>query len=220
MSPAHAAGRAQTRGEEIANALSHALGVAGAIAALPFLIMAALRRDSAAEVVGACLFGATAIVLYGVSTLYHAARPGRLKAWLNRMDHAAIYLFIAGSYMPFMLGVLWGGWGWSMFGVVWGAATVGVVAKLLNRLQHPLWSTGLYVAMGWVAVVAAVPLVERMAPEGLAWLVGGGLAYTLGAVVFHFDSRVRYAHFVWHLFVVAGSACHVMAALRQVAPAG
>ena len=209
------AGRAQTRGEEIANALSHFAGVAGAIVALPFLIMAALQRESASEVVGASLFGASAIVLYGVSAAYHAARPGRLKAWLNRMDHAAIYLFIAGSYMPFMLGVLYGAWGWAMFGVVWGAATLGVVAKLLNLLKHPLWSTGLYVAMGWVALVAAVPLVQRMAPEGLAWLVGGGVAYTLGAVVFHFDNRVRYAHFVWHLFVLAGSACHVMAALRQ-----
>lgn len=210
--------RSQTRGEELANALSHALGLAGAIAALPMLIVAAAQRDSAAGIVGASLFGATAILLYLTSTLYHAASPGKLKAWLNRMDHAAIYVFIAGSYMPFMLGVLYGAWGWALFGVVWGAATVGVLAKLLNLLKHPLWSTGLYVAMGWVAVVAAVPLVQRMAPEGLAWLVGGGVAYTLGAVVFLFDEKVRYAHFVWHLFVVAGSACHVMAALRQLPP--
>ena len=100
--------------------------------------------------------------------------------------------------------------------MVWGAAAIGVTAKLLNLLRHPLWSTGLYVAMGWVALVAAVPLVQRMSPDGLAWLVGGGVAYTLGAVVFLFDHRVRYAHFVWHLFVIAGSACHFMAALRQV----
>ncbi len=212
--------RSQTRGEELANTLSHALGLAGAIAALPMLIVAAAQRHSAAGIVGASLFGATAILLYLTSTLYHAAPRGRLKAWLNRMDHAAIYLFIAGSYMPFMLGVLYGAWGWSLFGVVWGAATLGVLAKLLNRLKHPMWSTGLYVAMGWVAVVAAVPLVQRMAPEGLAWLVGGGVAYTLGAVVFLFDEKLRYAHFVWHLFVVAGSACHVMAALRQLPAAG
>jgi hemolysin III len=216
MEQANAREREQTRGEEIANALSHGLGLALAIAALPLLVLAAARRDSAAEVVGACLFGATAIILYGASTLYHAAPAGRLKAWLNRMDHAAIYLFIAGSYMPFMLGVLYGAWGWAMFGVVWGAATVGVVAKLLNLLRHPLWSTGLYVAMGWVALVAAVPLVQRMAPEGLAWLVAGGVAYTLGALVFLYDHRVRYAHFVWHLFVIAGSGCHFMAALRQL----
>ena len=208
--------RAQTRGEEIANALSHGLGLALAITALPLLVIAAAQRHSAAGIVGASLFGATGIVLYLVSTLYHAAPAGRLKEWLNRMDHAAIYLFIAGSYMPFMLGVLYGAWGWAMFGVIWGAATVGVVAKLLNLLRHPIWSTGLYVAMGWVAVVAAVPMVQRMAPEGLAWLVAGGLAYTLGAVVFYFDHRIRYAHFVWHLFVIAGSACHFMAALRQL----
>jgi hemolysin III len=208
--------RTQTRGEEIANALSHGLGLALAVTALPLLVMAAAQRDSAAGIVGASLFGATGIILYLVSTLYHASPAGRFKEWLNRLDHAAIYLFIAGSYMPFMLGVLYGAWGWALFGVVWGAATVGVVAKLLNLLRHPFWSTGLYVAMGWVAVVAAVPLVQRMAPEGLAWLVAGGLAYTLGALVFLFDHRVRYAHFVWHLFVIAGSACHVMAALRQV----
>jgi hemolysin III len=212
MSLSTTQGRAQTRGEEIANALSHFAALAGAIAALPFLVMAA---SGGAGVVGASLFGATAIVLYLASTLYHAARPGRFKAWMNRLDHAAIYLFIAGSYMPFLLGVLYGAWGWTMFGVVWCAATLGVVAKLLNLLKHPLWSTGLYIAMGWVALLAAVPLVRHMAPLGLAWLVAGGLAYTLGALVFHFDHRMRYAHFVWHLFVVAGSGCHLMAALRQ-----
>ena len=210
------AGRAQTLGEEIANAISHGLGALLAIAALPILVHAAALRGGAADVVAASVFAGTAILLYLVSTVYHALPPGRAKAWLNRMDHAAIYLFIAGSYMPFMLGVLYGAWGWAMFGVVWGAATLGVVAKLLNLLKHPLWSTGLYVAMGWVALVAAVPLVQRMAPEGLAWLVGGGVAYTLGAVVFHFDNRVRYAHFVWHLFVMAGSAAHYFAVLFYV----
>jgi hemolysin III len=102
-----------------------------------------------------------------------------------------------------------------LFGVVWAAATVGVGAKLLNWLRHPLWSTGLYVAMGWVAVVAALPLWQRMAPAGLAWLVAGGVAYTAGALVYLLDHRLRYTHFVWHLFVMAGSGCHVMAALRQ-----
>ena len=213
METPNARDREQTRSEEMANALSHGLGLGLAIAALPLLVIAAAHRHSAAEVVGASLFGATAIILYGVSTAYHAAPAGRFKAWLNRMDHAAIYLFIAGSYMPFMLGVLYGAWGWALFGVVWGAATVGVVAKLLNRLRHPFWSTGLYVAMGWVALVAVQPMLQRMPGAGLAWLVAGGLAYTLGAVVFLFDSRLRYAHFVWHLFVLGGSTCHFFAAL-------
>ena len=109
--------------------------------------------------------------------------------------------------------MLRGAWGWSLFGVVWGVAAFGVTVKLLNRLKHPWWSTGLYVAMGWVAVVAVVPLVSRLPAEGLAWLVAGGLSYTLGAVVFLFDHRVHYAHFVWHLFVLGGSVCHFFAAL-------
>lgn len=211
MNTAHT-DRLQTPGEELANALSHGLGLALALAALPLLVLRAASTGTAAQVVAAALFASTMIILYGVSTLYHALPAGRAKRWLQRLDHAAIYLFIAGSYMPFLLGVLSGAWGWSLFGVVWGAAAVGVGAKLLNRLRHPLWSTGLYVAMGWVALVAAVPLSERLSSAGLAWLVAGGVAYTLGAVVFLFDNRVRYVHFVWHLFVMTGSACHFVAA--------
>ena len=206
--------RPQTFGEELANALSHGLGTLLALAGLPVLVHAASVRGSAADVVGATLFGATMVVLYLASTLYHALPAGAAKRWFNRVDHAAIYLFIAGSYMPFLFGVLWGGWGWSLFGVLVAAAVLGIGAKLMNRLRHPLWSTGLYVAMGWVAVVAIAPMLQRMSGAGLAWLVAGGLCYTLGAVVFHFDNRVRYAHFVWHLFVMAGSACHFVAALR------
>ncbi len=208
-----AAPRTQTWGEEIANASSHGIGLLLAAAALPVLVHAAATRGRAAEIVGAALFAGTMIVLYLVSTLYHAMPAGCVKAWLARLDHACIYLFIAGSYMPFVLGVLNGAWGWSLFGVVWAAAALGIGAKLLDRLKHPLWSTGLYVAMGWVALIAAAPLFERMSAAGLAWLVAGGLSYTAGAVVFHFDSKWRYAHFVWHLFVMGGSTCHFFAAL-------
>jgi hemolysin III len=205
--------RSQTLGEEVANAVSHGLGALLAIAALPILVHSAATRGGAADVVAASLFAGTAIVLYLVSTVYHALPAGRAKAWLNRMDHAAIYLFIAGSYMPFLFGALRGAWGWALFGVLWGAAALGVVAKLFNRLRHPLWSTGLYVAMGWVALVAVVPLMERLSSAGLLWLLAGGLSYTAGAVVFLFDGRVRYGHFVWHLFVLGGSVCHFFAAL-------
>ena len=205
--------RDQTFGEELANAISHGLGFLLAVASLPILVAHAAQRGSAADVVGASIFAGTAIVLYLVSTLYHALPPGAAKLWFNRLDHASIYLFIAGSYMPFLMGVLRGGWGWSLFGIVWAAAAVGVAAKLLDRLKHPLWSTGLYVAMGWVALVAAAPLVDRMSFAGLAWLVAGGLSYTAGAVVFLLDSKLRYAHFVWHLFVLGGSTCHFFAAL-------
>ena len=209
--------REQTVGEEIANALSHGLGFLLAVASLPILVHRAAARGSAADVVAASLFAGTAIILYLVSTLYHALPSGRVKLWFNRLDHASIYLFIAGSYMPFLFGVLDGAWGWSLFGVVWGAAALGVGAKLLDRLKHPLWSTGLYVAMGWVALIAAVPLFERMSASGLAWLVAGGLSYTAGAVVFLLDSKLRYAHFVWHLFVLGGSTCHFFAALWHAA---
>ena len=209
--------RDQTLGEEIANSLSHGIGCLLATASLPILVHQAAMRGGAADVVGASLFAGSAIVLYLVSALYHALPAGTAKRWLNRLDHAAIYLFIAGSYMPFVLGVLFGAWGWALFGVVWGAASVGVTAKLLDRLRHPLWSTALYVAMGWVALAAALPLVERMSAPGLAWLLAGGVSYTVGAVVFLFDSKVRYAHFAWHLFVIGGSTCHFFAALWHAA---
>ncbi|MFO1273091.1 MAG: hemolysin III family protein [Rubrivivax sp.] len=207
--------RAQTWGEEVANSLSHGIGCLLAVASLPILVQFSAQRGGTASVVGATLFSATMILLYLVSTLYHALPAGRAKHWFNRLDHAAIYLFIAGSYMPYLLGVLRGPWGWTLFGIVWGTAVMGVVAKLFNRLRRPLWSTGLYLAMGWVALIAAVPLVQRLAAPQLAWLVAGGLAYTLGAVVFHFDSKLRYGHFVWHLFVLAGTGCHFVAALWQ-----
>lgn len=210
---APAAARAQTVGEEIANAISHGFGFLFAVASLPILVWQSARLGGAVDVVAASVFASTMIVLYLVSALYHAMPIGRAKHWLNRLDHAAIFLFIAGSYTPFTLGVLRGGWGWSLFGVVWGTAAFGVTIKLLHRLRHPLVSTALYLAMGWVALVAAVPLIERMPASGLGWLVAGGLSYTIGAIVFLFDERIRYAHFVWHLFVLGGSACHFFAAL-------
>lgn len=203
--------RAQSRGEEVANSLSHGIGCLLAVASLPVLVQFAAQRGGRVSVVGASLFCATMILLYLVSALYHALPAGRAKHWFNRLDHAAIYLFIAGSYMPYLLGVLRGPWGWTLFGIVWGTAALGVAAKLFDRLRRPLWSTGLYLAMGWVALIAAVPLVERLRAAELGWLVAGGLAYTLGAVVFHFDSKLRYGHFVWHLFVLAGTGCHVVA---------
>ncbi len=205
--------RPQSLGEEIANAVSHGIGFLLAVASLPILVAFMAQHGSAANVVGVSIFSATMMLLYFISMLYHALPAGRAKAWFNRLDHAAIYVFIAGSYTPFTLGVLSGRWGWVLFGVVWALAALGVAAKLFNRLKHPLWSTGLYVAMGWVAIAAIVPLNERMSAAGLAWLVAGGLAYTAGAVVFLFDSRMRYVHSVWHLFVLTGSACHFFAVL-------
>jgi hemolysin III len=203
--------RSQTPGEELANVLSHGLGCMLAVAGFPILVDHAARRGTAFDIAVVSVYAATMILVYGVSAWYHALAEGRFKRWLNRLDHAAIYVFIAGSYTPFTLGVLRDGWGWPLSGVVWALAALGVTVKLLNRLKHPLQSTALYLAMGWVALAAAPPLLERMQPEGLAWLVAGGLSYTLGAVVFLNDHRLRYGHFVWHLFVLAGSACHFVA---------
>lgn len=207
------ADRPQTLGEEIANAISHGVGFLLAVASLPILVHQAALRGTAFDVVGASVFAATMILLYLVSAIYHAIPTSRAKVLFNRLDHAAIYIFIAGSYTPFTLGVLRGGWGWTLFGVVWACAALGVAIKLLNRLRHPLVSTGLYLAMGWVAVVAIDPLLARMPAAGFAWLVAGGIAYTLGAAVFLLDNRLRYAHFVWHLLVLGGSVCHFFAAL-------
>jgi len=216
---ARAAPRPQTRAEERANAISHGIAIVLSLVALPVLVVSAWRQGSAADVVAASLFAASMVWLYAVSTLYHALPAGAAKQHLHRLDHASIYLFIAGSYTPFLFGQLRGAWGWSLFGVLWLAAVLGVTAKLLNRLKHPLWSTGLYVAMGWMVLVAIVPLVERMPASGLAWLVAGGISYTAGAVVYLFDSRAPYVHFVWHLFVMGGSACHYLAALWYAIPA-
>lgn len=210
---AAAADRPQTLGEEIANAISHGLGALLAIAALPILVTRAVAYGATVDVVAACVFATTMILLYGVSALYHALPAGRAKALLLRLDHAAIYVFIAGSYTPFTLGVLHASRGLALLIVVWAAAAFGVAIKLLNRLRHRLVSTGLYLAMGWVAVFAAGPLMAGLPPTGLALLVAGGLSYTLGAFVFLLDNKVRYSHFVWHLFVLGGSVCHFFAAL-------
>lgn len=212
------ADRPQTLGEEIANAVSHGLGFLLAVASLPILVAFGAREGSVTTIASAVVFSLTMMLLYLVSSVYHALPPGRWKRRFMRLDHAAIFLFIAGSYTPFVLGPLRGVWGWSLFAVVWGIAAVGVVAKVLDRLRHPMVSTGLYVGMGWLSLVAVGPMVERIAPGGLALIVAGGVAYTLGAVFFLLDNRVRYAHFVWHLFVLAGSTLHFLAALWHAVP--
>ncbi len=163
--------------------------------------------------VGASLFGGTMVLLYLASTLYHALPEGRAKTFFNRLDHAAIYVFIAGSYMPFLLGALGGTLAWTLFGVVWGAAGIGAAAKLFDLLRHRGWSTGLYLALGWVALAIVMPLFDRLPAASFGWLVAGGVSYSLGALVYLLDARVRFAHFVWHLFVLGGSGCHVAAAL-------
>jgi len=203
--------RNQTLGEEIASSISHGVGALGSIAVTPFLIINAIDNGTAA-VVGASIFGATMIVLYMASTLYHAFPQSRTKRIFNILDHAAIFLLIAGTYTPFTLGVLWGAWGWSLFGVVWAIAIFGIVIKSIFGATSGKLSTSLYLAMGWIAIIAVKPFWENIPATGLIWLLAGGLMYSAG-VLFFVAKNLRYAHFLWHLFVMAGTACHVVAVM-------
>jgi len=163
------------------------------------------------------VFAATMVLLYLTSTLYHALPAGRAKRIFMKLDHCAIYVFIAGSYTPFALGALSGSWGWTLFGLVWSIAAFGITLKAFDRLSHPWLSTGLYLVMGWLVLIAAVPLAQRVPLPGIALLVAGGLAYTAGVAFFILDSRIRYAHAVWHGFVAAGTSCHFFAVLSYAA---
>ena len=200
-------------GEEIANSVSHGVGLLAAVAATPVLLHSAVRHGGSARIAGASVFAAAMVLLYLTSTLYHALPRNRAKRVFQILDHAAIFLMIAGTYTPFTLGVLRGTWGWTLFGLVWGLALGGVVLAAVGGVRYPKLSTSLYLAMGWLILVAIKPLWLRMPSEGLFWLLAGGLAYTVG-VVFYAAKRVRYCHFVWHLFVMAGTACHFIAVLR------
>jgi hemolysin III len=208
---ARRADRHQSLGEEIANSISHGVGLLAAIVATPFLIASAVQHGDVAFIVGASVFALSVLLLYGASMVYHALPRNRAKQVAQLLDHGAIFLLIAGTYTPFTLGVLRGAWGWTLFGLVWGLAVIGVALKVMNRIKHPHLSTGLYLLMGWLVVIAIKPLMDSMPVAGMAWLVAGGLAYTAGVVFFAADSRWRYGHFVWHLFVMAGTACHFVA---------
>jgi len=202
--------RPQTLGEEIANSISHGVGLVAAIVAFPFVVMAAAARGSTSGIIAASIFATTMVLLYLSSTIFHALPEGRAKRVFQVLDHAAIFLLIAGTYTPFTLGVLHGVWGWTLFGIVWSVAAVGIVLKSIGGVRYNTISTWAYLAMGWVVVIAAERLWTLMPAWGLFWLFAGGLAYTLGAVFFLLE-RIRYFHFAWHLFVVAGTACHVVA---------
>lgn len=206
------AARAQSSREEIANSLSHGLGAVLAAVFSPQLIANALHAGTMYGM-AASVYCASMILLFSVSAAYHWLPPGAAKDLLRRLDHAAIFLFIAGSYTPFVLGIL-AEEGYWFLAIVWSIATVGTVAKCANRLMHPLASTALYLGLGWLCVLILRPLMTGLPPEGVALLVAGGLLYTLGAVVFHFDDRIPYGHFAWHLLVLAASGCHFFAVLR------
>jgi hemolysin III len=202
----------QSLGEEIANSISHGIGFLGGIAITPFMILEAIPSGTAA-VVGACVFAFTILVLYISSTLYHAFPVSRTKRLFQIFDHSAIYLLIAGTYTPFTLGVLKGPWGWTMFGLMWSFALFGVVTKSIIGARKTKLSTLLYVAMGWMGLLAIKPLWNNMEKWGLIWLLVGGLLYTAG-VLFYLAKNWKYTHFIWHLFVLGGTACHVVAVMK------
>jgi hemolysin III len=204
--------RTQCAGEEIANSVSHGVALLAAIAAVPFLI-SAVRHPGLSNMVGASVFALTMVLLYLTSTLYHALPESRAKRVVEKLDHGAIYLFIAGSYTPFALGALSDPMVCTLLVVVWLAAILGATLKVFNFLSHPWLSTGLYVIMGWIVLIAAVPLTERVPAVVDTLLVAGGIAYTTGVIFFLLDSRLRYSHTVWHCFVAVGTGCHYFAVL-------
>jgi len=198
------------------NAVSHLLGAVLALAGTVVLVVLAVLGGDPWKVVGVSIYGASLVLMYSSSTLYHSVRGGRGKDFLRKMDHQSIYLLIAGSYTPFCLVTLRGPWGWSLLGVVWGLAIVGSLQDLRPRNDARVLSVVIYLLMGWAAVVALVPMVNALGRAGFAWVASGGLLYTVGIVFYALDARLKHAHGIWHLFVLAGSAAHFIAILKYV----
>lgn len=203
--------RIQTLGEEIANSVSHGAGVIAVIVGAPFLILAAVHHHSPFSIVGTSVFIASMLILYSVSSLYHAITNPTAKRVFRILDHGAIYILIAGTYTPFAIGPLRGPWGWTLFGVLWGLAAAGVTLKATNALWHPVLSAMLYLLMGWALLFVIHPFWQQVSHAALLWLLAGGICYS-GGVVF-FASQKKYAHFVWHLCVIGGTVCHYFAVL-------
>ena len=198
------------------NSITHLTGAALAVAGGIVLIVLSARSGDAWKIVSCSIYAASLCILYIVSTLYHSMR-GHWKAKLRKLDYCAIYVLIAGTYTPFVLVILRGPWGWTLFGLAWGLAAIGIVQEfILGKGRRP-WSVLIYLVMGWMAVAALGPLVEKLGSGGLAWLLGGGLLYTGGIVFYLLDERIRHFHGIWHLFVLGGSAAHYIAVALYVA---
>jgi hemolysin III len=207
-----------SRAEELAHVATHGVGIAASLVGIAWLAMAAAAAGAGPwRTTGGLVFGVTALILFTTSVAYHAADSPRLKPRLRLLDHSAIYLLIAGTYTPFALGVLGGAWGWTLFGLVWGLALVGILAKTTLGFRFPVSSVLLYLGMGWLGVIAARPLMHALTMHELTWIVAGGLAYTAGVPFYLWKGR-RYTHAIWHLFVLAGVACHFVAVLSVMTP--
>ncbi|MCW1968236.1 MAG: hemolysin III family protein [Anaerolineae bacterium] len=204
--------RPESLGERLANTLSHGLGFIAALIATPVLIYGALQRGNSAFLIGVIIYAVTLSLLFCASTVYHAVPPGHAKNKLQVLDHAVIFLFIAGTYTPFTLGVLNGIWGWILLGLVWSIACAGVIFKLIGgAVKYLKISTALYLIMGWLIVLVIYPLWEQMPTAGLLWLLAGGIAFSVGVIFFNADRP--YDHFIWHVFVLTGVTCHFFAVL-------
>lgn len=203
--------------EELANAITHGVGLVLSLIGFAVLLVLALMRGGPWQIAGCAIYGVTLVSLYAASTLYHSASSPRLKRALLIFDHCAIYLLIAGTYTPFLLVNLRGPWGWSLFGVVWGLALAGVLFKFWFAGHFPILSTSFYVLMSWVGLVAVKPVLAHIPSTGLLWLAVGGLMYMLG-VVFYAIRKIPFNHVIWHLLVMAGSTCHYVAILYAIFP--
>jgi hemolysin III len=201
--------------EELVNSITHGVGLVLSIAGFVALLALAIVHGSALRIVSCAIYGSTLISVYAASTLYHGIASPRFKHALKIFDHCAIYLLIAGTYTPFLLVNLGGGWGWSLLGVIWGLAMAGILLKFWFVDHFKIFSTAVYLAMGWLAVIAVKPLLHHVSTPGIAWLVAGGMMYTIG-VAFFAAPRLRYGHAIWHVFVMAGSVCHYIAVLLAV----
>jgi len=198
------------------NGVTHLMGAVLAAAGAAALVVLAARQGDPWKIVSFSIYGAMLFGLYAVSTLYHSTR-GRVKDVFRKLDHCSIYLLIAGTYTPFTLVTLRGAWGWSLFGVIWGLAAVGITQEAWLAKGARIFSLVIYVLMGWLAVIAVGPLVAALTPAGFAWLAAGGLLYTGGIIFYALDEKLRHGHGVWHLFVLAGSISHYLAILLYVA---
>lgn len=203
------------KGERL-NSLTHLAGVIAAIIGVSFLIPLAVEKNDVWKIVGFSVYGATLIILYSVSTIYHSSKD-KIKNIFRQLDYISIYLLIAGSYTPFTLITLRGAWGWSIFGVVWGLALIGIIQELLIGKKTRRYSLILYVLMGWLILIAIKPLISQMDSTGLWWLASGGFFYTFGVIFFLLDEKFRHFHGIWHMFVMAGSFCQFICMYHFVA---
>lgn len=203
--------------EEIANCVTHGVGLALSVAGLVALVVVAWVYGGAWQIVSGSVYGASLVTLYAASTFYHGARGQRAKRLLQVLDHCCIYLLIAGTYTPFTLVTLRGGWGWTLFGLVWGIALAGIIFRVTFGNRYRPVAVASYVLLGWLCVIAAKPILATVPAGALLWLVAGGLAYTSG-VAFFASERIRHAHAIWHLFVLGGSICHFFAVVLYVLP--